>query len=62
MELWTLGAVVSQVLKIINNNHPAPQAPENHRQKAEPEGIFTEFSELTGVFDSLWEARRPVNE
>lgn len=62
VELWTLGAVVSQVLRIVNNNHPAPRAPENHHQKAEPEGIFTEFSEPTGVFDSFWEAHQPVSD
>lgn len=62
VELWTLGAVVSQVLRIINNNHPTPRAPENHHQKAEPEGIFAEFSEPTGVFDSFWEAHQPVSD
>jgi len=51
--LWTQGAVVSRALKVISNSHPAPQAPDNHQQKVDPEGIIPEFSEPTRMFDSF---------
>ena len=48
-----------EVLKMMNNNPPAPWAPEKHHQKAEFEGIFTKCIE---IFESSWEARQPDDD